>query len=747
MRETIIYRALLWLVAATAALADPAHGAPAKPWSAFDLAPLTILSPGDKAISNPPFFHWQPVAGARGYEVVVRSAGGVTTYSTGRNFITPPRPMPSGDYEYEVRARLDDGSTTSAARGRLQIVENTPGVATDLDALTSRTGERILFVRDVMDRVARSTDPVLSGYRDKMLAHAREPRPAIMEPLREPERYPQGEWEIGLWRKGNTLTGAIEDYVLVRIGAYVLTKDRQYLSGVEPVLAEIVSWNAVGSTGVWENDHSAWSMLHVLSVAYDVLREELPAALRVRMRDAIAARCRDLYGLLNPFLPKELSSGMMNDPDNNHPWFCAAAMGMGGLALLGETPEAEQWVAFAAQLFHGVFLPRGGAQGGWHEGIDYWSYALYFVVQFVDALQAGTGADLSSHPWLSHTAFFKVYVHPPKGGYVPFGDCKHSSPTDFDKLVMMWFASRYSDPLAARYVDAITTGITDTRLIHALRWFPEKVRRAPQAELPKAVHFADIGWVVANSDVFDAEKQILFAMRAGPTFGRGFGHSHADQNHFVVTAGGDKLIWDAGYYDSYLSPHHRSYSSTAQAHNTIFVDGEGQLVHRPGLDGKTVDFRVDGESLHVTGDASNPLLYGGRVKKHLRTIDVQKHTSFTVTDQVELRDAGRITWLLHSALPWKLDASGRKFEVAGARYQLSGEFDSDEPVTATLRDRFPVPENQKAEEAAAFARKYPNQYTIEWSTKEKLTRWSPRLRFNIRALDASIAGTPGRAMP
>jgi hypothetical protein len=702
-----------------------------KPWSAFDQPPLTIISPEEKAISNPPFFHWQALEGAESYQLLVKSAHGETSATVRTNFYTPPEGLVEGIYEFTVSAELKDGLTTQSKRSSVRIEQGAPGVDVDLNRIKMRTGDRVLFARDVVGRISQSTHPELLKYRGQLLEYARRPRHHTMEPLREPERYPGGRWNAELWKKGNTLAGGVEDYVLSRIGAYLISKDATYLDDVPAMLSEVSGWSATGSTGVWENDHSAWSILHVLSVAYDVLRDELPGELRARMREAIVARCKDMHGLLDPFVPKELSSGMMNDPDNNHPWFSAAALGFGGLALLGEEPEAEVWVTYAAQLFHGMFLPRGGAQGGWHEGIDYWSYSLYFVLQFLDAMNDAAGVDLYGHPWMSNTAFFKVYTHPPEGGYVPFGDCKHTLPTEFDRMVMMRFASRYSDPLAAKYVDAISTGVMETRLIYALHWFPDQVPVPDTMNLPKAVNFADVGWIVGNTDVFNASEQILFAMRAGPTFGRGFGHSHADQNHFVVTAGGDKLIWDSGYYDGYLSPHHRHYSRTAQAHNTILIDGVGQLVHVPGLDGKTVEFRASEDRLHVTGDASNPLLYGGRVTKHLRTVDVDDYTSFTIADEIELREPGQVTWLLHSALPWRYEADSRSIEVVGEQYALMGEFVSAEPVSVTLRDKFPAIEGQKQEDAQAFAAKYPPQYTLEWKTEAKVTRWEPELRFSV----------------
>lgn len=724
MRTLTLLVSIMASFIAGPASANSGSPVPDARWSEYLEPALDCIYPEEEAIANPPFFHWKAHPGAAGYELHLAGPDRRRKWETGRNFFLPEAPLGPGIYRIEVRA-LDSRDEPIAASTRdFRIGPEVLVFPLPLNGFSHTAGEAKIVSDEIISRI-RSGKGGRALYRDKLLEMASRGLPKNLLHTAEPPLYPDGVWDRDLWSRKNALSYRIEDGITQQALAFRLTGGAKYREAAVALMLEAASFPATGSLGVWESDHAAHSMLRSLSVGYDLLRNDLSEAEAEPIRAAIRDRSRDMYAFLNPFVGKRTPAETMNDPDNNHPWFCASALAHGGLALLDYEDEAGEWVAFASQLFAGVFLPRGDRQGGWHEGIDYWSYSLFFVCQFADALRTATGIDFYDHPWLRNTGAFKMLTHPTAGAWVPFGNCKHNPPDAFDKLVMKRFASIYQDPLLWKYVDAIPAEITHSRhLFFACIWTDRDRETAHDTapDLPRFVHYEDMGWVVANSDPFDAEDQVLFAFRSGPFFGRAFGHSHGDQNHFILAAGGEKLIWDSGYYDGYLTPHHREFAVRSEAHNTILVNGTGQVVHVAGTDGRIAAYEQDGNSLRVTGDASEPLIYGGRLVRFLRHFEFDDWRKLRVSNDIFARELSHLSWMLQSVYPIEYDTETGTIRIEGERYAVEGVFETEHEVEIKLHHGFPVEPNRPA----GREHLWPDQYRLEITTSEKVRPGSRR---------------------
>lgn len=712
MRLMIATLLVAWVFSASV------NAAPSEnPWASFDKPPLTIIYPDNPALSNPPFLHWQAQPDADRYSVHLSSGARNFSWRTNHNFYTPVNDLDSGaTWTLVITAFDKSNKALGSSQKNFFVDKKGAGLNLDLNNLSFEKG-RLFYPSEEQLKTLKAESGWTPPYKSKLITYAQEPLTTALLTLKEQPSYKDNTWNLEQWKLKNDAAFAVRGYVVPASLAWRLTGDRALLANVKKFCLQVADWDPVGGSGLWDNDHSAQALIFSLSIAYNLLQGEWTPAEKEKILRCIKLRAEDFYKFQNPFLKKTVAAGLMNDPDNNHPWFCTAGMGIGAMALMGEDPMAEEWLSFAAQLFYGVYFPRGGAFGEWHEGIDYWSYTLYFVFQFNDALKAATGVDLYRHPWMKSTAFFKIYTHPPQGGYVPFGDSKNHAPDAFDKLVMMRMASVYDDLLAWRYVDAIPNEIKKSFLYDALLWdAPRPEASAGDAQAPFAFHYKDIGWVVSNNNIFDAEKRVLFAMRCGKVFGTG-AHSHGDQNHFIITAGSDRLIWDAGYYDWHGSPHHKAFTIQTRAHNAILIDGEGQQLFTKGTDGRIAEFAVNGKSLSVVGDASNPIIYGGRVQKYLRSIKYENEQDFVIRDEIILMKPGRISWLLHSDFPIIYEAEKGTISIKGKQYQLSGRFETAVAVESKMSDQFPVDPNPPL----------PKQYHLEIKTKEAVREWSPAL--------------------
>src|SRR5690606_18833695 len=103
---------------------------------------------------------------------------------------------------------------------------------------------------------------------------------------------------------------------------------------------------------------------------------------------------------------------------------CSGSAGVGALAVLGEHPDAPQWVRLVRNRIRAWLLDRGGdwyvdnpfvpgrpdpipvigpsepnfgVDGGYKETIGYMDYAMRYVLYFADALRRETGENLATH--------------------------------------------------------------------------------------------------------------------------------------------------------------------------------------------------------------------------------------------------------------------------------------------------------------------------------------------------------------
>ncbi len=378
-------------------------------WAAYDKPPMTVLYPEAQARTNPPFMHWQAHPEAARYEIRLSGPEAMQfDWESRFNFYTPETALPQGDYRIEVIAFDASGAVLDVTGAGVFTVALPPAsYIPPMNRFPALVHSPFYPAEAILDAIREATGEQ-GALRDRLLEAAQEPLPAVLESMEDLPFYKNGVWNRDQWTAKNDKGFAIREYPMMQAMAWRLTGKRKHLDNARKILLQAAKWDANGGLSVWESDHAAPAILHSMAVCYNLLHDDLSSEEKAILTKAIRARAADMYDFQNPFVLKELSGGLMNNPDNNHAWFCTSGLGIAGLSLLGEVPEAEAWLALAAQLYYGVYLPRGGKDGSWHEGIDYWSYTLYFVLQFMDAIKTGAGVDLYQDPWLRSTAIFKI---------------------------------------------------------------------------------------------------------------------------------------------------------------------------------------------------------------------------------------------------------------------------------------------------------------------------------------------------
>ncbi len=655
--------------------------------------------------ANPPMFGWA-TAGNTGQGTGNREAGTGNRHGTAtarleysreegfpegatvrveseRNFHTPAAALEPGRWYWRVwrSGELSEGWTDTEAIDIPEEAHRFMGAPVNEAAVAAAAHPRV---------IVSTAQPVGEDAKPKLIEEAGKLHEQGIPP--DPPRYAEGNPEWPTWIDWyGKVHGGITSRAggrLQRMGEIsALTGDPQVREWTREMALALAAWDPKGGSAMDAGDIGAQHVLRGLCWAYDALHDSLTAEDAERLRGVIVTRAEQFRATLNPFRGGEA---------NNHAWLKTLALGEAGLVLLGEHEAAGEWAEYARQLYVGRFLCVMGYQGDNNEGIAYWDYGLGFIIRYADMLKHTCGIDLYQHPWLHQTARFPMYCAPPGAWAISFADTgkpNHGIKGPACRTYVRQLALRTGDPYALWY-----SGATE-----ALEGLEPK---AP-VDLPPSIHYRHIGWTIFHTNLVDGTQSVDFGMRSGPFYA---GHQHDDQNGFVIHAYGEKLAIDSGYYDWYGSPHFTQYSTLTKAHNAILVNGEGQAHMQPGADGRIAAFFDNPEFGYTVGDASDPEVYQGKLKRFDRRVLFVKPDLFIIHDVLDsAQGPARYDWLLHTVAP--IEADGQSFRLVSGEAHLTGRFVAPADLALKVTKGFPV------EPVDGYSTRPvpPDKYVDEWT--------------------------------
>ena len=194
-------------------------------------------------------------------------------------------------------------------------------------------------------------------------------------------------------------------------------------------------------------------------------------------------------------------------------------------------------------------------------------------------------------------------------------------------------------------------------MLELMRPAPTVAPMAP-TDLPLAKVFPNTGWALLHTDL-TGKEDVFLAFKSSP-YGS-ISHSHADQNSFVLSRGNRRLLTDSGYYAGYGTPHHLGFYKHSKAHNTILVDGRGQMINESKAAGRITRFAHTGEIDYVCGDAQ--AAYGLLLRRFDRHVVFLRPNVFIILDDIEAEEPARIDWLLHAPVPFETLGGGMALRV------------------------------------------------------------------------------------
>lgn len=315
-------------------------------------------------------------------------------------------------------------------------------------------------------------------------------------------------------------------------------------------------------------------------------------------------------------------------------------------AFLGDEKGIDKYLKFFTNKLM-LWLEDRDIDGGWGEGVSYYSYAWFNGLRFIDSLKNVSKGmiNLFKHPFLEKTFQYPIYLTmPDEISFVPFSNL--GGGINSTNQIMRKLASEFKNPYAQWHADK-----REGRNAFEFIWYAPEIKPEAPNELPKAKLFRTIHWAVMRSG-WDNENDILFAIKGGHN---DWDHHHIDHNTFILSAYGERLIIDQGYAwkpEKDVIP----YANDTIAHNTLLVNGEGQLggyKNYSGTRGKYEHFTSLSDFVHneyydgITGDARHAYS-PDLLREYIRQVMFIRPDYFVIFDSVESNENSIFEWLFHT---------------------------------------------------------------------------------------------------
>ena len=647
---------------------------------------------GSTPAVNPPGFVWRPQRGAATYEFQASrdAAFGAAQYqAAGLRYHChcPPRTLDAGTWHWRVRFVDAKGGPSAWSRTRSFTVaqDARPFPMPDRKTLLARIPKSHprLFVRPEQlpkfRRLAagerKAAFEALVRDCEKLLKRA--------PPTAEPPKYPAGtvrlseEWRKMWWGNRVYTTKVLNGAATLGFTRLLGGKDEYGQLG-KRLLLEAAAWDPKGSTGFRYNDEAGMPYNYYFSRAYTFLHDLLSDDERALCRRVMRVRGQEMY--------QHLSRQHLWRPYGSHANRAWHFLGEVGIAFLGEVPEAEEWVWFAMNVFFNAYPVWCDDDGGWHEGMSYWSSYIGRFTWWADVMKAAMDIDAFQKPYFSQVGYYPMYLQPPgtRGG--GFGDLTAHRRSSHNRELMSIFAVQARNPYWQWYVDAHGGPVQSGGTIGFLRGSLPKVAAKEPTDLPTSRCFRGTGQAMLNTTLLDAKDNVQLMFKSSP-FGTQ-SHGYDAQNSFLLYAYGERLLIRSGRRDIYGSTHHKNWMWHTKSVNSITVNGQSQGRRTATALGRITAFHTSPTLDYVAGEAVEA--YGGLLKRFQRQVLFVKPHLIVIVDRLEAPKPSTFEWRLHS--PTKMIVNGQgDVRVTNGGAACDVAFIEPAGLALALTDKFDPP--------------------------------------------------------
>lgn len=512
---------------------------------------------------------------------------------------------------------------------------------------------------------------------------------SVSEPVRKEEDEFANETELQQY-KMQVLHTAEQYYNNVLNAALVALIDpsqTQYRDYAIQGLLDISGWDYEnGSTCYDYQDQAHRAIAYNCAIAYDWLYEYLTDEQKQTVLSMVTGRTDDMA---------YLTDSLKKNPFDSHGWTALGYIGIISLATSGDIPESAGRLQELVPMFAALLPPWSSEDGGWSQGTDYWQYSTISNREFMDVLYLGGILDLNQKAWVRNEYKWPLYVYP-AGSTGAFGDGSNRvEPSQYTISSMSKAALFTQNPVAKWVYEQVgQLNTTDKSTYYTLP--VEDMTSQTPVGYPKGTSFDDIGWAAMHSDLMDEDRVSLF-FKSSP-YGS-FNHSHADQNSFIISAYGENLAIQGGYYDSYNSNHDKNFTRQTYAHNSVTIDGgHGQPIHDFTATGELTQFVTHTDFDAVTGDATEAYQSlqaedASKLGRFKRNIIYVRPDVYVVIDDLQAADGkeSSFEWWLNSEQPPEVEGNRAVITQNDAVLEATVQFPQD-VTSKTYNNTFSGPD-------------------------------------------------------
>jgi len=614
---------------------------------------------GDVSQVTPPSFSWRPQKGLTWeiqcaadaqFSKIEYRADGVEF-----NVHCPPQTFEPGTYTWRYRGKDKSGAYTNWSRARTFTIAK-DAVAMPLPARKEliaripKTHPRLFMRPENLGRLRELAQGKMKRQYDELV---KECEGLLAKPpaTKEPPTYPEGmqsgsdEWRE-IWWGNRTYTIRALNGAATLAFTRLLGGQENYGLEAKRILLECAKWDPKGSTGYRYNDEAGMPFAYYFSRTYSFVNDLLNEQERQICRDVMKIRGQEMYQHL---CPRHLWQPYASH--SNRAWH---KLGEAGIAFLGEIEEAEDWVWFAANVFFNVYPVWSDDDGGWHEGVSYWSSYIGRFTWWADVMREAMGINAYDKPYFSKLGYYAMYLMPPGKIDGGFGDGANRYKASSLVPLMSQLAAQAGNGHWQWYTEQMGGPQPERGYIGFIRGALAEVEPKAPDGLPASKLFKGIGQAFLNTTLTSAENDVQVIFKSSQMGTQS--HGSEANNSFALWAYGQRLLIRTGHYYSYGGPHHRDWMWSTRSVNNITVNGKGQTKRSAKAQGQIVAFETTPAMDVVVGEAGSA--YETPLERFTRAIIFVKPEVVIVYDRLEAKEPSTYEYWLHAVN--KFDVKGRE---------------------------------------------------------------------------------------
>lgn len=645
---------------------------------------------GAHPATNPPGFSWRPCKGAAAYHLQVASDESFETIAYEKPDIRWSAHCPSiafvpGDYFWRYAALDNDGARTNWSAVRkftvtAEAIEFPLPPTPELIARMPAEHPRLFFRSEDLGRLRElAQGPLKNQFHalvksaDKLLENPPD--------TSEPPLYPEGtvrlsnEWKK-MWWGNRVRTQKLTDGAATLAFVYRLTGDEKYGQAARELLLAFAQWDPKGSTNYRYNDEAAMPGLYYPSRAYSWVYPMLSDEDRETIVRVMKVRGQDCFDNLerSPHLWRPYNS------HHNRAWHW---LGEVAIAFHGDFEEAGLWLDYAMTILYTTYPVWNDSDGGWHEGMAYWSSYLGRFTYWADAVDAAFGIDVYQMPFFSNVGNYGMYLMPPGTQHGGFSDQTTTMKSSSIASLMATFAAGANNPYWQWYADVHKAGVGGGYAGFLRNAKSMKLEGKPPTDLPSSIQFRKTGLAVLNTNLLDGTDNVQLHFKSSPFYGRQ-SHGYNSNNAFLLTIGGQPVFLRSGRRDVYGSPHHKNWMWHTQSDNAILVNGESQLKHSAEARGELIAFHTSPVLDIAAGEAGASYENLDSWKRRIVFFKSHKTLMYVVIhDVLKAPEPSSYQWMLHTKGAMTIDDRHVSWEGEPGRVDVAFLYPDNIAVTQT----------------------------------------------------------------